>query len=148
MAALFPPVAGSRLTARGWVQETGEEVAIKLMKRKYYSWNECMALREVRLWACRGGSRPSSHGGGGGSATHRRRARGRQIKALKKLSHANIVKLKEVIRENDQLHMVFEFINENLYELMKSRCGPRPFLLFLSPLSSPFVVLRRPASQR
>jgi hypothetical protein len=39
-------------------------VAIKRMKRKYYSWEEAMNLREV--------------------------------KSLKKLSHANVVKLKEV----------------------------------------------------
>jgi len=35
------------------------------MKRKYYSWDEAMALREV--------------------------------KSLKKLSHANVIKLKEVL---------------------------------------------------
>ena len=44
--------------------DTGEKVAIKRMKRKYYSWEEAMNLREV--------------------------------KSLKKLSHANVVKLKEV----------------------------------------------------
>lgn len=27
---------------------TGEVVAIKRMKRKFYSWDECLALREVR----------------------------------------------------------------------------------------------------
>ncbi len=31
------------------------------------------------------------------------------------------VKLKEVIRENDTLHMVFENLDCNLYELMKDR---------------------------
>ena len=40
------------------------QVAIKRMKRKYYSWEEAMNLREV--------------------------------KSLKKLSHANVIKLKEV----------------------------------------------------
>ncbi|XP_073947500.1 serine/threonine-protein kinase ICK-like [Choristoneura fumiferana] len=53
-------------------RDTGEHVAIKRMKRKYYSWDEAMALREV--------------------------------KALKKLSHANIVRLREVIREDDTLY--------------------------------------------
>jgi serine/threonine protein kinase len=43
------------------------------------------------------------------------------LQALKKLSHPNIVKLKEVIRENDLLYMVFEFMESNMYELMKSR---------------------------
>nr|XP_045606663.1 serine/threonine-protein kinase MAK-like [Procambarus clarkii] len=69
--------------------DTGEKVAIKRMKRKFYSWDEAMNLREV--------------------------------KSLKKLSHANVVKLKEVIRENDTLYFVFEYMKENLYQLMKSR---------------------------
>ncbi|KAL4657107.1 serine/threonine-protein kinase MAK [Arapaima gigas] len=69
--------------------ESGELVAIKRMKRKFYSWEECMNLREV--------------------------------KSLKKLNHANIVKLKEVIRENDHLYFVFEYMKENLYQLMKDR---------------------------
>ena len=54
------------------------KVAIKTMKRKYYSWNEVMDLREV--------------------------------KSLKKLNHPNVVKLKEVIRENNRLYFVFEYI--------------------------------------
>lgn len=41
--------------------------------------------------------------------------------SLKKLSHANVVKLKEVIRENDVLYFVFEYMKENLYQLMKDR---------------------------
>lgn len=51
---------------KGQNKQSGEIVAIKRMKRKFYSWEECMALREV--------------------------------KSLKKLSHPNIVKLKEVGR--------------------------------------------------
>ncbi|GMH65900.1 hypothetical protein TrRE_jg10789, partial [Triparma retinervis] len=35
--------------------------------------------------------------------------------------HPNIVKLKEVIRENDELFFVFEFMEANLYEVMKRR---------------------------
>jgi len=69
--------------------ETGEKVAVKKMKKKFYSWEECMNLREV--------------------------------KSLKKLSHANVIKLREVIRENDQLYFVFEYMKENLYQLMKDR---------------------------
>ncbi|CAG0889880.1 unnamed protein product [Darwinula stevensoni] len=45
----------------------------------------------------------------------------REVKSLKKLSHANVVKLKEVIRENDNLYFVFEYMKENLYQLIKSR---------------------------
>lgn len=41
--------------------------------------------------------------------------------SLQKLSHANVVKLKEVIRENDTLYFVFEYMKENLYQLMKDR---------------------------
>lgn len=78
---------GSVLLARSI--ETQENVAIKKMKKKYYSWDECLNLREV--------------------------------KSLRKLNHPNIVRLKEVIRENDQLFFVFEFMKENLYQLMKDR---------------------------
>ncbi|CAH1737994.1 unnamed protein product [Aphis gossypii] len=69
--------------------DTGEKVAIKRMKRKYYSWDEAMNLREV--------------------------------KSLKKLNHANLIKLREVIRENDTLYFVFEYMKENLYQLMRSQ---------------------------
>lgn len=78
---------GSVLRAQN--NATGELVAIKKMKQKYYSWEECMKLREIN--------------------------------SLRKLIHPNIVKLKEVIRENDELHMVFEFMDANLYEYMKAR---------------------------
>lgn len=44
-----------------------------------------------------------------------------QCQSLKKLNHANVVKLKEVIRENDHLYFVFEYMKENLYQLMKDR---------------------------
>jgi serine/threonine protein kinase len=69
--------------------QSGEVVAVKRMKRKYYSWDDCIALREVQ--------------------------------SLRKLRHPNIVKLKEIIRENDRLHMVFEHMDCNLYELTKNR---------------------------
>uniref|UniRef100_A0A7N0ZZN3 cyclin-dependent kinase n=1 Tax=Kalanchoe fedtschenkoi TaxID=63787 RepID=A0A7N0ZZN3_KALFE len=70
-------------------KESGEIVAIKKMKKKYYSWEECVNLREV--------------------------------KSLRKMNHPNIVKLKEVIRENDILYFVFEYMECNLYQLMKGR---------------------------
>ncbi|EYU29090.1 hypothetical protein MIMGU_mgv1a0075471mg, partial [Erythranthe guttata] len=63
---------------RALSKKTGEVVAIKKMKKKYYSWEECINLREV--------------------------------KSLRKMSHPNIVKLKEVIRENDVLYFVFEYM--------------------------------------
>ena len=41
--------------------------------------------------------------------------------SLQKLSHANIIKLKEVIREDNTLFFVFEYMSENLYQLIKDR---------------------------
>ena len=79
---------------KGVNKQTGDVVAIKHMKRKFYNWDECMALREVR--------------------------------SLRKLAHPSIVKLKEVIRENDELYFVFEYMDKNLYELCKSRDRAMP----------------------
>lgn len=73
--------------------ETYEIVAVKKMKRKFYFWEECMNLREV--------------------------------KALRKLNHPNIIKLKEVVRENNELFFIFEYMEHNLYHLMRER--QRPF---------------------
>lgn len=70
-------------------KQSGEVVAIKKMKKKYYSWEECVNLREV--------------------------------KSLRKMNHSNVVKLKEVIRESDILYLVFEYMECNLYQLMKKR---------------------------
>ena len=64
------------------------------MKKKFYSWEECMALRE--------------------------------IKSLRKLNHPQIVKLKEVIRVNDDLYFVFEYMEQNIYQLMKDRVQQFP----------------------
>ncbi|KAE8727441.1 Detected protein of confused Function [Hibiscus syriacus] len=41
--------------------------------------------------------------------------------SLQRMNHPNIVKLKEVIRENDILFFVFEYMECNLYQLMKDR---------------------------
>ena len=68
---------------------TGEIVAIKRMKRKVGSWDECMQLREVQ--------------------------------SLRKLSHPHIVKLKEVIREDEYFYLVFEYLEQNLDQLCKAR---------------------------
>lgn len=70
-------------------KQSGEIVAVKKMKKKYYSWEECTSLREV--------------------------------KSLRRMNHPNIVKLKEVIRENDVLHFIFEYMECNLYQLTKDR---------------------------
>lgn len=79
---------GSVLRAQN--KTTGEWVAIKKMKQKYYSWEECKKLREIN--------------------------------ALRKLIHPNIIKLKEVIRENDELHLIFEFCDRgNMYEYTRAQ---------------------------
>ena len=70
-------------------RQTGEIVAIKKMKKKFFSWDECIQLREIR--------------------------------SLKHLSHPNIVKLKEVIRQQDELYFVFEYLDQNIYQLTKDR---------------------------
>lgn len=45
----------------------------------------------------------------------------REVLSLQKLNHPNIIRLKEVIREDDTLHFVFEHMKENLYQLMRDR---------------------------
>jgi len=75
-------------------KQNGEVVAVKKMKKKYYSFEECMSLRAV--------------------------------KSLRRMNHPNIVKLKEVIRENDILYFIMEYMECNLYQLMKDRVRPFP----------------------
>ena len=68
---------------------TNEKVAIKKLKEKINSWENCMNQNEVYF--------------------------------LRKLNHPNVVKLLEVIREkNDDVSLVFEFCDCNLYDLIKS----------------------------
>ncbi|KAF0921491.1 hypothetical protein E2562_007029 [Oryza meyeriana var. granulata] len=44
--------------------------------------------------------------------------------SLRRMNHPNIVKLKEVIRENDILYFIMEYMECNLYQLMKDRVKP------------------------
>jgi len=70
--------------------KTGETVAVKKLKKKYTTWQECVDLREV--------------------------------KSLNKLKqNDNIVKLKEMIRIEDTLYLVFEYMEKNLYQLITER---------------------------
>lgn len=48
----------------------------------------------------------------------------REIMALKRLNHKNIVLLKEVIRENNHLYLVFEHMELNLYQLIRKQTEP------------------------
>ncbi|QHN86219.1 Cyclin-dependent kinase [Arachis hypogaea] len=50
-----------------------------------------------------------------------KRDKGEKGESLRKMNHPNIVKLKEVIRESDILYFVFEYMECNLYQLMKDR---------------------------
>jgi serine/threonine protein kinase len=70
---------------------SGDKVAIKRMKKKYATWEECVSLREV--------------------------------KSLKKLVHPNIVRLREVIRDqlDQRLYFVFEYCEDNLLNLIRTR---------------------------
>jgi serine/threonine protein kinase len=70
-------------------KETGELVAIKRLKKKYGTWEECLQLAEV--------------------------------KALRKLQHPNVVKLREVVRVINEAYFVFEYIERDLYRLMTER---------------------------
>ena len=45
----------------------------------------------------------------------------KEIQSLMKLSHPNIVQLYEVVLERNALHFVFEFLDMNVYQLMKER---------------------------
>jgi serine/threonine protein kinase len=47
----------------------------------------------------------------------------REVKALKQLSHKNVIRLMEVIREDDHLYLVFEHMEENLFQLMRRQSG-------------------------
>jgi serine/threonine protein kinase len=49
----------------------------------------------------------------------------REVKALRKLNNPNIVKLKEVVRANDDLFFVFEFCDANIFDkYLKSQTKP------------------------
>lgn len=54
----------------------------------------------------------------------------REVKSLKKLHHPNVVKLKEVIRENSRLYFVFEYVKGDLLGLMRERAEsfPEPWI--------------------
>lgn len=69
-------------------KKTGQVVAIKKMKQKYYSWEECVKLPEVVVV---------------------RRIHG----------HPNIVKMREVIRENSELFFVFEYMDGDLLGVIR-----------------------------
>ncbi len=115
-------------------RQTGEVVAIKKMKRKFYGWDECLALREVRVLPSPCAPLQQVSGLAWIALAHGPRICERchmwcmaprpcpcvplcprsltllQVRSLRKLHHPCIVQLKEVIRENDELFFVFEYM--------------------------------------
>ncbi|CUF66151.1 protein kinase, putative [Bodo saltans] len=74
--------------AKGVHKKTGQLVAVKRMKQKYYTWDECIKLPEVQV--------------------------------LRKLqAHPNVIKLREVVRENNELFFVFEFMDGDLLGVIR-----------------------------
>lgn len=53
----------------GHNKESGERVAIKKMKKKYYSWDECINLREIKVGGRRV-ARKAKRRKGGNLASH------------------------------------------------------------------------------
>lgn len=50
----------------------------------------------------------------------------KEVQVLQKIQHPSIVKLFEVIREDERLFLVFEFFGNNMYQAIKDRNHPLP----------------------
>lgn len=82
--------------AKAVSKKTGQLFAVKKMKQKFYTWEECVKLPEVDV-----------------------------VRRLHR--HPNIVKLAEVIRENNELFFVFEYMDGDLLGVIKkSKQAQRP----------------------
>ena len=81
-------------------KSTGELVAIKILKRKYKKWEDCLELRECR-------SLQKLH----------------NDSLSKEKGNENIIKLKQIIfiKKTGTLNLVFEYMQTDLLELMKSK---------------------------
>lgn len=78
--------------------QTGDVVAVKKMKQRFHSWEECLELREIQ--------------------------------SLRKIQHPNLIKLREVVRENNELFLVFEYCEKNIFQMQHQRAeqgGAKPF---------------------
>ncbi len=60
---------------------------------------------------------------------HKTKPKNHIEKSLQVLSHKNIIKLKEVIKEDSHLYFVFEQMDCNLYQLIKHRKETTPFTI-------------------
>jgi protein kinase len=70
-------------------RQSGEIVAIKKMKQRYASFDECLQLKEV--------------------------------KSLRKIKHQNVVRLLQVFREDESLHLAFELLGKSLLKSLSER---------------------------
>eukprot|EP00796_Vickermania_ingenoplastis_P008840 gene8841-6222_t len=87
-------------------KKTGQLVAIKKMKQKFYTWEECIKLPEVVV-----------------------------VKKIHR--HPNVVKLSEVIRDNNELFFVFEYMDGDLLGVIKkAKQAQRPEDVPLGPAIS------------
>ena len=84
-------------------KKTGEIVAIKVLKKKYTKWEDCLDLRECKSLK-KLHEEPIAH----------------------QLGIEHIIKLKQIIfiKESGTLNLIFEFMEKDLFELMKSK-GPQ-----------------------
>lgn len=65
---------------------TKEVVAIKKLKKKYGTWEECLQLS--------------------------------QVKALRKIVHPNVIKLKELVRVMNDAYLIFEYYEKDVLKLI------------------------------
>lgn len=64
----------------------------------------------------------------------------REVKSLRKLSHPSVVKLKEVIRENDELFFVFEhLVSLNLFNHSSSLHTSGACWLMFHHITAPYL---------
>lgn len=71
-------------------KKSGDIVAVKRMKQKYYTWDKVKNLREVR--------------------------------ALQMLRNVeNVVKLHEVLRQDNVVFFVFEYVEQNVYQFIRNQ---------------------------
>ena len=63
----------------------------------------------------------------------------REVKSLRKLNHPCVVKLKEVIRENDELFFVFEYL-VSLPNLHTAQCTDTLLAYVLAQANSSLVM--------
>jgi serine/threonine protein kinase len=82
-------------------KKTGEYVAIKILKKKYSNWEECLELRECKSL---------------------KRLQDSSLNSYEK-GIENIIKLKEMIfiKETGTLNLIFEYMEKDLFILMKER---------------------------